>query len=274
MTSSRVFMVLAGLLLILLGGCGAGGGVYHRVGDGQTLYRISRTYGVDENYLARINGISDPTHLRTGDKIFIPGATSTLSVVSPSRKAPPPPPMPAAPPVAKAPPVKPAKALPPTPAPATKPNVAPAPSPPPRKEVASTTVATTAAKPPTTSGRFLWPLRGPLLRRFGSSKDGTSGKGLEIGAPINTPVVAAAAGRVIYSGDGISTYGNLIIVKHDDSFFTVYGFNARNLVPSGTFVSKGEKIALAGNPPGGGKPRLYFEIRYGKEAVDPTIYLP
>jgi len=122
-------------------------------------------------------------------------------------------------------------------------------------------------------GRFLWPVRGVLLRRFGSSGS-TASKGLEIGVPTNTPVVAAAAGRVIYSGNGISSYGNLIIVKHDDMFFTVYGYNARNLISSGTFVSKGEKIALAGVPPAGGKPRLYFEIRYGKEAVDPTIYLP
>ncbi|HBT82160.1 MAG TPA: hypothetical protein DEB35_01565 [Desulfuromonas sp.] len=271
-TASRLLWASAGVVLILLVGCGAGGGVYHRVGDGQTLYRISRTYGVDENYLARINGISDPTRLRTGDKIFIPGATRTLAVPLPGGKAPPSPP-PAAPSVAKAPPANPAKTLPPTLPPATpaaKPSVLPAP---PRKEVASTTGGTSAAKPPATTGRFLWPLRGPLLRRFGSG-GGTSGKGLEIGAPVNTPVVAAAAGRVIYSGDGISSYGNLIIVKHDDTFFTVYGYNARNLVSSGTFVSKGEKIALAGTPPGGGKPRLYFEIRYGKEAVDPTIYLP
>jgi lipoprotein NlpD len=87
-------------------------------------------------------------------------------------------------------------------------------------------------------------------------------------------VVSAAAGRVIYSGNGIRGYGNLIILKHDDSFYTIYGFNAKNLVESGSFVSKGEKIALAGSPPNGGSPRLYFEIRHGKTAVDPIFYLP
>jgi lipoprotein NlpD len=97
---------------------------------------------------------------------------------------------------------------------------------------------------------------------------------VEISAVSGTPVLSAAAGRVIYSGDGIRTYGNLIILRHDNDFFTVYGFNQKNIVDAGTFVSKGERIALSGAPPAGGKPRLYFEIRRGKEPVDPIFYLP
>lgn len=99
-------------------------------------------------------------------------------------------------------------------------------------------------------------------------------KGLEIEAPRGTPIMAAAAGHVIYSGDGIRGYGNLIILKHENSFFTVYGYNDRNLVKNGAYVGKGERIALSGSPPGGGLPRLHFEIRFGKKSLDPTFYLP
>jgi lipoprotein NlpD len=97
---------------------------------------------------------------------------------------------------------------------------------------------------------------------------------VEIGVPEETPIQAAAAGQVTYSGDGIRGYGNLIIIRHDDSFFTVYGFNRKNLVASGAFVNQGEKIALSGCPPSGGKPRLHFEIRQGKAPVNPIFYLP
>jgi lipoprotein NlpD len=122
-------------------------------------------------------------------------------------------------------------------------------------------------------GKFNWPLKGALLKGFGGG-GGSPIKGVEISAAAGTPVLSAAAGRVIYSGDGIRTYGNLIILRHDNDFFTVYGFNQKNIVDAGTFVSKGERIALSGAPPAGGKPRLYFEIRRGKEPVDPIFYLP
>lgn len=290
----RIVLTYRVLILVLLAGCSTNGGVYHPVAEGQTLYRISRAYSMDEHYLARLNGITDPTRLRTGDRIFIPGATKIRQVAPPPIKSAPAAPAPSdtaltakalppasataaassAPPAGKSASKKPmpASKVPPPAAinPAKKPPGAP---PPPSRNGVAPAPSTATAAPPAVAGRFLWPVRGPLLRRFGSS-GGTSGKGLEIGVPVNTPVVAAAAGRVIYSGDGISSYGNLIIVKHDDTFFTVYGYNVRNLVSSGTFVSKGEKIALAGTPPDGGKSRLYFEVRYGKDAVDPTIYLP
>ena len=87
-------------------------------------------------------------------------------------------------------------------------------------------------------------------------------------------VTAAAAGKVIYSGDGVNGYGYLIILQHEDDLFTVYGFNQKNLVRQGDYVSKGERIALSGIPPSGGKARLHFEVRKGKQAVNPILYLP
>lgn len=230
--------------LVLLTGCAAGG-VYHRVESGQTLYRISKAYGIDEIYLARVNGISDPTQLREGRKLYIPGATSVRTI----GEAPPPvrPAAPVSPPPVK---VTPKKPVPPR-----------TPPPPPQPTVATGKV------------KLIWPLRGEILRTFAEAKKGGA-KGLEIAASENSSVKAAAAGKVIYSGDGVKGYGHLIILQHENDLYTVYGFNNRNLAGQGKFVSQGEKIALSGTPPGGGKPRLHFEVRRKKTAVDPILFLP
>lgn len=121
--------------------------------------------------------------------------------------------------------------------------------------------------------KLIWPLRGEILRSFSESRK-EGGKGLEISTGENSPVKAAAAGKVIYSGDGVKGYGHLLILQHANDIYTVYGFNNRNLVTQGDFVSQGEKIALSGVPPGGGLPRLHFEVRRRKTAVDPILFLP
>jgi lipoprotein NlpD len=253
----RILFIL--VLLLLPSACSSPRGIYHTVQEGQTLYRIGRIYGVDERYLARINRIDDPALLRVGTRLYIPGAERVRAVPAVTPTAPSAPQVPSSlpaprPPVAaKRPASVPVQAVRPQP-------VKPA--------------APAAGKPAAmVSGKFAWPLRGPLLKGFGGTGS-TPIKGLEIAAAPGTPILSAAAGRVIYSGDGIRSYGNLIILKHDSDFFTVYGFNEKNIVEAGAFVSKGERIALSGAPPAGGKPRLYFEIRRGKEPVDPIFYLP
>lgn len=255
---------------INLWGCTPHRGVYHTVEPGQTLYRISRAYGVDEKNLARLNGIDDPTQLRVGQRIFIPGVSQEKKVAATTAP-------PAASPVTTARPPSPV-----TPPPSAPPASAPRPttsppktSPPPTSSPPAVSAA--PRTPPSASsigkGHFSWPLQGQVVRRFGQKNSGP-GQGIEIAAGKGTPVRSAAAGRVIYSGDGVRGYGNLIILRHDDNFFTVYAYNERNLVKDGTFVGKGEQIAAVGTPPGGGAPRLYFEVRQGKETVDPLFYLP
>lgn len=241
-----------GLLLATLVSCTTPKGVYHEVKEGQTLYRISREYRVEEAYLARINNISDPTELQIGKRLFIPGAARVLNVPATNKPAPP-------------------VVFQPRPPVKTKPKATTTAKKASSKPTKSSTVKAPSAKPD--KKRFKWPLKGKVIRCF-SEKGKDPCKGIEISVSENTPVKAAAAGSVIYSGDGIRGYGNLIIVKHDDSYFTVYGYNRRNLVRSGAFVSKGQKIAYSGSPPGGGAPRLHFEIRYGKKSVDPAKYLP
>ncbi len=247
-------LLTTALLLTVLSACGASrqAGIYHTVKKGQTLYTISRVYEVDEIYLARINGIADPTELQIGEQIYIPGATQARPVPITVKTAPDPPPPP--PPIAARAPITAEK----------KPTVSrPAP-------VATEPKPASSSPPPSGTGRFIWPVKGTIVKKFGVD----SSKGLEIAVDSGTPVASAAAGKVIYSGSGIAGYGNLVIVRHDDSFFTVYGYNQKNLVNAGAFVSKGEKLALSGRPPSGGGNRIYFEIRYGKKPVNPLTYLP
>jgi len=260
------------LMLGCLWACSPPRGVYHVVQPGQTLYQISRSYEVEESYLARINGISDPTKLAVGQRVFIPGASSqrrvpaTVSTSRPSAQSRP------APKKLK----KTAKPV--TNKPVARPQVKTATTPAKQrpKAVADTGKTETRKQskaPVRKKGTFLWPARGRIVKNFGG-KGKKASNGVEIAVRKGTAVTSAAAGKVIYSGNGISGYGNLIILQHDDSFYSVYGFNSRNLVDAGGFVSKGQKIALSGVPPSGGTPRLYFEVRYGKRPVNPIFYLP
>lgn len=258
----RILLFIFGVvaLSVSLWGCAPHQGIYHTVEPGQTLYRISRTYGVDEKQLARLNGIDDPSHLRVGQRIFVPGVSKVKSVPATVTTQPRQPAATAASPQ----PRPPAVSSPPPAATRPAPTLSPAPAP-------------TTSRPSTDraigKGHFDWPIKGEVLSKFGQKSSGPS-QGIEIAAGRGTPVRSAAAGRVIYSGDGIRGYGNLIILRHDDDFFTVYAFNERILVKEGTFVGRGEHIAAVGTPPGGGTPRLYFEVRRGKDTVDPLFFLP
>ena len=250
------FAWLIACLCLVCAAC-APTGIYHVVEPGQTLYRIARTYAVDEDRLARINGISDPKQLAAGQRLFIPGAMQTRPVPVERPKAPP---APLVPPPVKTPR---AKAAPPA-AGKSKPS--------PARPVPLGSVETIPGPRPA-PGTFLWPVRGTVVSEFGTAQ-GKSSKGIEIAVPHGTPVTAAAAGKVIYSGNGIRGYGNLIILEHADNYFTVYGFNAQNLVSVDSFVGQGDRIALSGTPSGGKSPRLHFEIRKGKTAANPIFYLP
>lgn len=253
-----VFRRLLPLMLILSFCACSPPGIYHQVQPGQTLYRISKTYQQNETYLARINGIAEPAQLKTGTRLFIPGATRQLSVPAtvPGKSADKTPPI-----VASAPAPKPASK--PVTKPVTKPQT-PAPTP---------KIRSTAPGSDKKAIQLHWPLRGKILRDFGDTHQG-GGKGIEIAAPADTPVLAAAAGKVIYSGDGVQGFGQLIILQHENDFFTVYGFNSRLFARTGQFVSRGQKIANSGQSPAGREGRLHFEVRRGKQAVNPILYLP
>ena len=116
-----------------------------------------------------------------------------------------------------------------------------------------------------------WPASGKVSVEFGD-RPGT-GTGILIDGAVGRSVKAAANGTVVYSGSGLIGYGELIIVQHNDTYLSAYGYNASLLVREGQAVKKGEKIATMGEGPGG-KPRLHFEIRRNGKPVNPRQYLP
>jgi len=124
------------------------------------------------------------------------------------------------------------------------------------------------AEPPPPWG---WPTSGEVVVEFGGRPG--SGTGVLINGKPGQPIEAAAAGRVVYSGGGLIGYGQLIIIKHNDTYLSAYGHNASLLVQEGEAIRKGQRIATMGEGPGR-EPRLHFEIRRNGKPVDPRQYLP
>ncbi|MDP2795852.1 MAG: peptidoglycan DD-metalloendopeptidase family protein [Sulfurisoma sp.] len=117
-----------------------------------------------------------------------------------------------------------------------------------------------------------WPASGMLLAGFTDSGT-TPNKGLDIAGKAGEPVLAAAAGKIVYVGSSLRGYGNLVIVRHSAAFLSAYAHNSRILVKEGATVTKGQKIAEVGSSDTD-QPRLHFEIRRQGKPVDPAKYLP
>ncbi|HEY5568863.1 MAG TPA: peptidoglycan DD-metalloendopeptidase family protein [Gammaproteobacteria bacterium] len=129
----------------------------------------------------------------------------------------------------------------------------------------------TAPEPPVLPPpQWQWPMRGPIVSAYGDNRAIASGIG--IGGSVGQAVEAAAAGRVVYTGSGLIGYGQLVIVKHNDTYLSAYGHLSRVLVAQGQDVRRGEKIAEMGTGPQR-QPRLHFEIRRNGVPVDPTLLL-
>ncbi|WP_176456426.1 M23 family metallopeptidase [Bordetella genomosp. 4] len=117
--------------------------------------------------------------------------------------------------------------------------------------------------------KLVWPAEGTLTQRY----NGSSSKGLTIVNKAGTPVKAAAAGSVVYAGNRLRGYGNLVIVQHSGDFLSIYAHNSKLLVKEGQKVSQGQQIADMGNTDRKG-PGLYFELRHRGQPVDPSAALP
>jgi len=120
------------------------------------------------------------------------------------------------------------------------------------------------------SAQWMWPTTGPLLHGF---DEGPNPKGVAIAGNPGQPIVASAAGKVVYSGSALRGYGKLIIIKHDNTYLSVYAHNRDLLVKEGERVSKGQKIAEMGSLDSD-QVGLHFEIRRQGKPVDPLKYLP
>ena len=129
--------------------------------------------------------------------------------------------------------------------------------------------AAAAAKPDADGISFIWPAKGKVIAGFAEPRS----KGIDIDGKIGDPVVAAAAGRVTYIGNGIPGLGKLVVIKHDNGFITVYAHNKDILVKEQQSVARGQKIAELGATDSD-RPKLHFQIRKGSSPVDPMRYLP
>jgi murein DD-endopeptidase MepM/ murein hydrolase activator NlpD len=127
-----------------------------------------------------------------------------------------------------------------------------------------------AAPPPA----FQWPLRGRVLAGFGSPVGGAPNKGIDLAAAAGTDIRAAEDGVVLYAGNEIKSFGNLLLLRHRDGFLTAYAHTQSFAVKPGDTVRRGQVIAKSGRTGAVSKPQLHFEIRKDNAPVDPARYLP
>lgn len=133
------------------------------------------------------------------------------------------------------------------------------------KAMPSQTIVASGEKP-----RWQWPTAGKIIQYFSSQNEQ---KGIDLAGKKGQPILAAAHGEVVYSGDGLRGYGKLIIIKHNDEFLSAYAHNSKLLVSEGTVVNASQKIAEMGQSDAA-KPILHFEIRRHGNPVDPLQFLP
>lgn len=131
------------------------------------------------------------------------------------------------------------------------------------------TVSSTSTSTPISTWR--WPTEGKVIETFGASEGGN--KGIDIAGSKGQAIIATADGRVVYAGNALRGYGNLIIIKHNDDYLSAYAHNDTMLVREQQEVKAGQKIATMGST-GTSSTRLHFEIRYKGKSVNPLRYLP
>lgn len=204
------------------------------VRKGDTLYSIALEHGADYREVAQWNRLDDPTKIQVGQVLRVVPPEERVQVGR-----------------AKLPERGEARPLDLPPPASTK-------TPPPQP-----------SKPEPSTDDFIWPARGKVIAGFSEPRR----KGIDIDGKLGDPVLAAAAGRVTYTGTGIPGLGKLVVIKHDNGFITVYAHNRDILVKEQQAVKRGQKIAEVGNTDAD-RPKLHFQIRKGSAAVDPMRYLP
>jgi len=226
-------------------------GSSYTVQRGDTLYSIAFRYGLDYRRLAAANSVRSPYTIFPGQKILLKEKTPAAS--APARPATT---------TTKSYPAKPATSAGSS---ASKPKPAPVAKPAP-KPVSRSTTGALAGGP---VKKWQWPTTGRVTRRYSA----TVHKGIDLAGRRGDPVVAVAAGQVVYAGTGIAGFGELLIVKHNDVYLSAYGHNDRLMVGEGDAVKAGQQIAQKGSS-GTDTVKLHFEIRREGKPIDPLTVLP
>ena len=231
----------------------------HSVRQGDTLFSVAFLYGYTVEELADWNRLSAPYTIYKGQQLRLkPPAKSRVAAAAPQASRP-------KRTVHKTSQPKPrnsSQVRPPAPAAVPK-------------QVAVSTPAS-ASRPPRLASsaadiKWSWPARGRLIRGYKPKSAGK--KGVAIAGKTGDSVRAAASGKVVYSGSGLSGYGRLIIIKHNKDFLSAYAHNRKLIAREGQWVEKGEVIAQMGSS-GTDRTQLHFEIRKRGRPVDPLSYLP
>jgi murein DD-endopeptidase MepM/ murein hydrolase activator NlpD len=220
------------------------GGRYHKVGSGETGIAIARAYNVVWADVVMMNALQPPYTLQVGQNLLLP----STAVANPS-------------PVEMT----------------------------PEMRAAAFTLniddIVTGGQPaglaqvtpnPTTSfaGRFAWPVQGAIIGRFGSQGGGRVNDGLNIAVASKTPVLAAASGTVVYSGNEIGVFGGLVLVDHGGGWITAYGHLGSLNVTKGDRVAAGQVLGGVGETGYVSQPQLHFEIRKDRKPLNPLTHLP
>ncbi|MET0546068.1 MAG: M23 family metallopeptidase [Caulobacterales bacterium] len=203
---------------------------------GETFWTVAEKFSIDPHSFATLNRLQKPYMLIEGQEVVLPAGATAKNNYTPK---------------------------------------------PPIKAGTKVAAASAAPLPPVTqpaidapSGRFIWPVSGPLTQGFGPMPNGQRSDGLQISAPEGAPIRAADAGTVVYAGNDLPGYGNLVLIKHEGGWITAYANARRIIAKEGAKVAKGDVIAEVGSTGRLKTSALHFELRRGPRPVDPLPALP
>jgi murein DD-endopeptidase MepM/ murein hydrolase activator NlpD len=268
----------------------------------ENIYVIAHEHNVSMRELIALNALKPPFTVRPGQTLTLPAGGSDFAGDMPAPSPAPLPPVdkievaPIMPSAVTAQSLAPIELAPPpaTPAPAqtiTNLNAAPVSEPvqdlnrpSAAQKPVGTTVTASAAQQPAASPvappiataasdvslSMIWPVQGPILSPFGAKGAGVANDGIDIGAPKGEPVVAAAPGTVVYAGNEMKGFGNLVLVRHQDDWVTAYAHLDRVMVKKDSIVAQGDMIGTVGKTGDATTPRLHFEVRHAEKPVDPA----
>ena len=207
----------------------------HIVKKGDTLYSISRKYRTDVFTVSRFNNLINVNQIYTNQKLIIPDHSEKKKIASNFKEK------------------------------ETKKFK--------KKRIAPKKNNTRKIYKQNFNESFIWPVKGKIISKYGSNDPGFFNDGINIESVSGEDVKASRGGEIVYSGNEIPGYGNLILIKHSKNWITAYAHLQKIYKRKGTLVKKGESIGAIGNSGNVKIPQLHFEIRKGKEAVDPLKYL-
>jgi murein DD-endopeptidase MepM/ murein hydrolase activator NlpD len=235
----------------------------HDVSSGDTIYSISRTYGVSPQQIAAANGLTMKSKLSLGQSLKIPGGSTPAVAQNEVEEI-------GTKPVAVV-DLKPDTEL---DAPVKVSEVPGLPQADAGKSNQQTADATPPATPAAENGMALrWPVRGKVIGEFGKKPGGAKNEGVNIAVPEGTSVRAAEEGVVAYAGNELKGYGNLVLIRHEGGYVTAYAHAKELFVKKGDAVKRGDVIAKAGQTGAVDSPQLHFEVRKGATALDPLKFL-